>query len=804
MASLGEAVYCTMLLSDNYLPGAMVLAHSLRDHGTKAKLAVLVTLDSLKTSTIDELRTIYDDVIPISRIVNRTPANLYLMDRPDLISTFSKIELWKQTQYSQVVYIDADVISLRAPDELLTIDTSFAAVPDIGWPDCFNTGLMVLRPNMQDYYSLLALAQRGISFDGADQGLLNMHFTNWERLSFTYNCTPSGHYQYIPAFRHFQSTISLVHYIGSRKPWNLPRQTLPLESPYNQLLGRWWATYDRHYRPMVKPSYQPTVRGDTHEPKVVGHVPKTQLEYTGRVFYPPLDALPPRIEHDSIREPTKSLESVDTHDVPHAYVYTDTHTHPRASSPVPLTVPAERQFQAHEAVHQLEKPQSLEPVHAPEVLHTADIVSSFEGRLMPTKPPSHPPHPIHETPRDFVISAVPQYVRGEEHVSTYRYPPSPSDINPPVGEPIPASLHTTEPLVASQHPPKSHPTELTEPQKQPEVGQIPAQFQEPELPEEPPERSFSPPRMEWDASRAPPPVDSKGEAFSLPSQTYTMSQDTELFQPPKSYPEAPKDMYYEVPPKQPSTETLSLVFPWETYAPKPTRVFLDESPEADIAAVSHSKLLGKAKSDTAPEGPLISRQRQQTPEDPWLSYTRSNAWDEVPEIEKYMRSIQKPRRGTVQVLGETTTSEPSRRPSMKLTDFPTEIERPSLPVTPAPIRRASIWDTGDGTGTDTGGGDESPHLPTAEGVPSQENWNPLEKLEELQRRQSSFLEEAVNFESGGQLPAREMPGETTSGIATESTAPVFREPTFESATPSREQHQTMEEDQDPSSPGVGG
>ena len=169
------------------------------------------------------------------------------MNRPDLVSTFSKIELWRQLQYRQIVYLDADIVALRAPDELLSLDTSFAAAPDIGWPDCFNTGVMVLRPNMQDYYALLAFAKRGISFDGADQGLLNMHFRNWDRLSFTYNCTPSGHYQYVPAFRHFQSTISLVHYIGLQKPWNLPRKLAPVESPYSELLGRWWAVYDRHY-----------------------------------------------------------------------------------------------------------------------------------------------------------------------------------------------------------------------------------------------------------------------------------------------------------------------------------------------------------------------------------------------------------------------------------------------------------------------------------------------------------------------------------------------------------------------------
>ena len=34
----------------------MVLAHSLRDNGTKKQLAVLVTLDSLQASTIEELK----------------------------------------------------------------------------------------------------------------------------------------------------------------------------------------------------------------------------------------------------------------------------------------------------------------------------------------------------------------------------------------------------------------------------------------------------------------------------------------------------------------------------------------------------------------------------------------------------------------------------------------------------------------------------------------------------------------------------------------------------------------------------
>lgn len=176
------------------------------------------------------------------------------MNRLDLGATFTKITLWRQEQFRRIVYMDADVVALRAPDELFNLPHTFSAAPDIGWPDLFNTGVMVLDPNMGDYYALLAMAQRGISFDGADQGLLNMHFkNNYNRLSFTYNVTPSGHYQYVPAFRHFQSSINMVHFIGVEKPWTQGREASKGDGPYNELVGRWWAVYDRHYRLSVSP-----------------------------------------------------------------------------------------------------------------------------------------------------------------------------------------------------------------------------------------------------------------------------------------------------------------------------------------------------------------------------------------------------------------------------------------------------------------------------------------------------------------------------------------------------------------------
>ncbi|MCJ1474908.1 hypothetical protein MMC13_003568 [Lambiella insularis] len=572
--------------------GAMVLAHSLRDKGTKKQLAALVTLDTVQGTTVDELKKLYDHIIPVDRMINKSPANLYLMDRADLASTFTKIALWKQTQFRRIVYLDADIVALRAPDELFARDSSFAAVSDIGWPDCFNSGVLALRPNMGDYYALLALAQRGISFDGADQGLLNMYFQEWDRLSFTYNCTPSANYQYIPAYRHFQSMISLVHYIGHEKPWKMGRDVKGASGTYDELLGRWWAVYDRHFR-----------------------------------------------------SPTSAYISGQT---------------------------------------------------------------ARSSRI------------------------VQQYVMGEAYPANHGF----SSTNP-----SPQHYETTSASVPVSEQPLTENTEMVEESTHlGEVTPIPTAEQ----------RRFSAPSADWDPIREAPPTNSRPEAAHLPNEQYAMSADRTLFHAPKSYPAPPKNMWYEVPKEHPANERPKPIFPWEENQAKPSRVFADDapkSPEPTLLAATDEETQDENESPPTPA-------TQVTSPDPFATYSRSNAWDEMPEIERYIATLAQNRRPKVQVLqtdptaGEDALSptgeegSAQRRPSMRLTDFPTEFERPSLPVTPAPVRRPSFW----GEERDAAG-----DLPGAEGVPKQEDWDPMAKLAELQRRQSEVLAQ------GPTSPAQDIP-----------------------------------------------
>lgn len=266
------------------------------------------------------------------------------------------------------------------------------------------------------------------------------------------------------------------------------------------------------------------------------------------------------------------------------------------------------------------------------------------------------------------------------------------------------------------------------------------------------------------ASRQPPPSDSKPEAMNFPQTHYEMSSDIAPFVPPQRYPSPPRNMWYEVPKEKPAppTEKPKPIFPWEAQQARPTRFFADDvyhsEPEHSGTEGSTIATSGESKSSpvgyrtamaesfftessmeqksepTTPVTPTI----RITPSDPWAAFTRVNAWDDDPAIEKYVDAMPLYRKhrsqgslpgqkspGSVSGSDARTQQDTSagaewRRRGSKLTDFPTAVERPSLPVTPAPIRRPKFWGGG---GPGIGDEDEDDdQLPAAEGVPRQTDW----------------------------------------------------------------------------------
>ncbi|KAI9309698.1 glycogenin [Cunninghamella echinulata] len=250
-----KEAYVTLVATDSYASGALVLAHRLLDLGTQKELVCLVTKNISKI-VLEHLGQLYQ-LIPVDTLYSNDLDNLQLLGRPDLNITFTKIHVWKLTQYKKVVFLDADTLPLKNVDELFE-RPNFSAAHDCGWPDTFNSGVFVTEPSESDYQALKKMAIENGSFDGGDQGLLNKYFSSWSasssdhRLPFTYNMTPTSQYTYAPALQYYSNNIAICHFIGLNKPWKYQRYSdgsvfSHQWKGYTDLLQSWWNTWNLHY-----------------------------------------------------------------------------------------------------------------------------------------------------------------------------------------------------------------------------------------------------------------------------------------------------------------------------------------------------------------------------------------------------------------------------------------------------------------------------------------------------------------------------------------------------------------------------
>lgn len=146
------------------------------------------------------MKSVFDFVELVDVLDSNDSANLALLKRPELGVTFTKLHCWRLVQFKKCVFLDSDCLVLQNVDELFNRE-EFSAVTDIGWPDCFNSGVFVFTPSLSTYSRLLEFAVSQGSFDGGDQGLLNAFYPDWKRLSFVFNMTTNASYSYAPAYK---------------------------------------------------------------------------------------------------------------------------------------------------------------------------------------------------------------------------------------------------------------------------------------------------------------------------------------------------------------------------------------------------------------------------------------------------------------------------------------------------------------------------------------------------------------------------------------------------------------------------
>ncbi|XP_046571774.1 glycogenin-1-like isoform X3 [Haliotis rubra] len=274
-----KEAFVTLATNDTYALGCLVLGNSLRRVETTRKLVVMVT-DGVTQSMRNQLGRVFDLINEVEVFDSNDAVNLQLLGRPDLSCTLTKINCWRLTQFNKCVFMDADTLVLQNVDELFDRD-ELSAAPDAGWPDCFNSGIFVLVPSLETYCALVQFALTQGTFDGGDQGLLNLYFQDWatkdiaKHLPFIYNVVSQAFYSYLPAFTQFKDRVKIVHFIGAVKPWHHAFNTatgqvmpLPGTGHSQEFLQIWWNLFMQ----TVQPTLDPCVGG------LVGQLASLEIE----------------------------------------------------------------------------------------------------------------------------------------------------------------------------------------------------------------------------------------------------------------------------------------------------------------------------------------------------------------------------------------------------------------------------------------------------------------------------------------------------------------------------------------------
>jgi glycogenin glucosyltransferase len=156
----------SLVTTDSYVVGALVLGHSLRDAGVAPgrRLVCMVT-PTVSACSRAALQGVFSEVVEVERLDSNDAKNLSVLGRPDLGQSVTKLNVWRLSGVKKAVFLDADVLVLRSMEQLFEWP-ELSACPDVGWPDCFNSGVFVCEPRQETFDSLMKHLREVGSFDG--------------------------------------------------------------------------------------------------------------------------------------------------------------------------------------------------------------------------------------------------------------------------------------------------------------------------------------------------------------------------------------------------------------------------------------------------------------------------------------------------------------------------------------------------------------------------------------------------------------------------------------------------------------
>jgi alpha-N-acetylglucosamine transferase len=228
--------YVTVLATDSYLEGVLVLYYSLIKQKAQYPFLVLTTAN-LQDQTYQALNRhgiSYRSIAPIT-----LPHSLQTQQQHWQWS-YSKLQIFQQVEFAKLVYLDADMLICQNIDELfdkphMSAVNAGGMLPENSTWVHLNSGLMVIEPSLSLYDDMMAKLESLYSRAGGDQDFLQAYYPNWPNrpelhLDHSYNMFHShlDRYQQLFGYQLYgqNKPVKVIHFIGASKPWIIQAEIL--------------------------------------------------------------------------------------------------------------------------------------------------------------------------------------------------------------------------------------------------------------------------------------------------------------------------------------------------------------------------------------------------------------------------------------------------------------------------------------------------------------------------------------------------------------------------------------------------
>lgn len=118
----GKRAWVTLLTRPSYLAGVIILAYTLRRHGSQIPLIVLVT-DTLPPECADVLKA--EDhgsgLLVVKQVDHLIPSRQVNMVAERFVDTWTKLRAFELVEYDTVVFLDADIMIMGEMDSLFNV-----------------------------------------------------------------------------------------------------------------------------------------------------------------------------------------------------------------------------------------------------------------------------------------------------------------------------------------------------------------------------------------------------------------------------------------------------------------------------------------------------------------------------------------------------------------------------------------------------------------------------------------------------------------------------------------------------------